>query len=451
MKKILVILACIISVQAVAQDLMCIKMKNGISYEFAINNVKDMNFFFSTPIDVVGEWIIVSNTLLTSYDLKKDGTLKRMSFSNKSVLETTGTYTFKDNVLTLYFSGTTLVIPIVESSETKIVSTSGDTYYRVQDLEYNISTNDAPIHVGEEKDMIKYVDNCIIGAENNLAKPLKDGRGYAIVESVETQIMKAYAINVSLAQEYTDWAKYFKKTKDEIKADLGDPTVYPDEKSMTYNNFNADILAVRFNFDESSGVVTKVNVYYYNDDKRQYYCDYIETNYILNESESTTSRKVYYDAEDKNKATIRIDVSSTTSSIVYTDLKTAPIAVVDWTQYFKKTGDQIKEEFGSNPNITDDDEYEDYAMTYYNCSPYKYITFSFDKGFENVTKIMVSFNDASSMQNYCEYIKDNYILDVDDSSETMSIYYDTNSRSTASVRIIINSSRNYISYLDMKK
>lgn len=453
MKKYLILFIWFIGIQISAQDLMRVTTQNGTQYEFSINNIKEMDFYVLEQINFVGEWIFISGDIaMISYDLKSDGTLKYTYFSMGAVNqidEKYGTYAVKDNVLTLNYDNSTLVVPVVEATETKIVSSSGETFYKVQETDYSLSTIDEPIHVGNEGDVIKFVDKCIVGTENNLIKPLRSGRGYAIVEEKETGIMKAFGIDVLYVPESPmDWTRYFKKTKDEIMLELGTP---PYTESFRYTDFNASIQYIAFSFDEETGEAVKVQVGFYDEEKRQHYCDYIEDTYVLNKT--TSSSKTYYDAEEPNSANVKVTVydASVMCTIVYTDLKTTPVSTIDWTQYFRKSGDQIKTEFGSNPDVTDDDEYEDYSMVYYSVNGLKYISFTFDKGFENVTNIMVSFSDANSMQNYCDYIATKYIFDTDRSSETLKVYYDTDSQSTASVRIRINTSKNYISYSDLSE
>lgn len=455
MKKYILLLIWFIGIQINAQDLMRVTTQDGTQYELSINNIKEMDFYTPEQINFVGEWIAISGNSMVCFDIKNDGTLKRTSFSMTLGLfyEINGTYSIKDNVLTLNFDGSSLVIPVVEATETKIVSTSGDTYYRVQADVYSMTTNDNPISIGKEGDVVKYVDNCIVGTDNNKITAIGDGRGYVIVEEAETGVMKAYGINVIyVTEDPIDWTKYFKKSRDEIIAELGEPSQNNQEKhTMTYNSFNVSIQYVAFSFSDDWNHVTKVQIGFYNEGKRQHYCDSIDKHYILNNTSS--SSKKYFDTEDPNSASVQVTVydASVMCTIVYTDLKTTPASVVDWTQYFKKTGDQIKAEFGSTPDITDDDEYEDYTMAYYNINDLKYISFSFNKGFEKVTSIRVSFNDANSMQGYCNAIVEKYILNSD--TGTRKTYYDTDSPSTASVRIIINSSGslNYISYLDMSE
>lgn len=457
MKKYCLLLIWFIGIQVNAQELMRITSQDGTQYELSINNIKDMEFFIQEQIDVVGEWLTVLGNTMICFELKDDGTLRRTSFSMTmgQYYQLNGTYTLKDNVLTLSYDGNTLIIPIVEFSETKMVSTSGDVYYRVQEIVYSITTNDSPIHIGNDDDIVKYVDNCIVGSDNNLIKPLRDGRGYAIVNDAETGELKAYGINVTFVSDPPiNWSQYFKNSSEQIKTEFGNKDQGNETNhTWTYRNYSASIQFVTFTFNDDYSEVTKVQLTFYDEEKRQNYCDFIEQNYVFNRT--TSSGKIYYDTEESNSASVQITVydASVMCTIVYTDLKTTPASVVDWTQYFKKSGDQIKAEFGSSPDITNDDEEEDYSMAYYNYGDFKYITFSFDKGFEKVTSIRVSFKNASSMQDYCDAIASKYVFDESRSTETKKTYYDTDSSTTASVRVVIQSSgsTNYITYSDMSE
>lgn len=452
MKKYILLLIWFVGIQINAQNLMRVTTQDGTQYELSINNIKDMDFYIVEPINFVGEWIVFNDISMYCYNIKNDGTFKYTSFSMTvgQFHEIEGTYSVKDNVLTLNFDGSTLVIPVVEATETKMVSTSGETYYRVQADAYSMTTNDNPINIGKEGDVVKYVDKCIIGTDNNMIAALREGRGYAIVEEEETGVMKAFGIDVLYVPESPiDWSNCFKKSKDEIISEFGEPAY---KESFKYTNFNASIEYIAFTFNENNGEATKVQVSFYDEAKRQHYCDSIGRHYFL--YRESASSKTYYDTEDINTASVKVTVydASLMCVIVYEDLKTTPASAIDWTTYFKKSAEQLEAEFGQCTDITNDDEYEDYSMVYYNVSDdIKYITFSFNKGFEKVTSVRVSFKNANSMLGYREAIAKKYILYSE--TEKRKTYYDTDDPSTASVRVIINSSgsTDYISYLDMSE
>ena len=458
MKKYILLLIWFIGIQINAQELMRVTTQDGTQYELSINNIKNLDFYTPEQINFVGEWITISAGSMVCFDIKSDGTMKHTSFSTTDAtkgnyFEIDGTYTIKDNVLTLNFDGSTLVIPVVEATETKIVSTSGETYYRVQADIYSLTTNGNPISVGNEGDVVKYTDRCFIDAINNMITPLRDGRGYVIVEEARTGVLKAFGVNVLYVPESPiDWSKYFKKSKDELISELGEPA---QKERFTYTNFNASIHYITFTFNENKDEATKVHLTFYDETKRLHYCDSIERHYILNRE--SASSKIYFDTEDINAASVKVTVyyASVMCVIVYEDLKPTPAppsSVVDWTQYFKKTGDQIKAEFGNDPTVTDDDEDEDYSYIYSkNIGDLKRLTFDFTKGFEKVISVKASFKDSNSMQNYRDAIAAKYILYSE--TETRKTYYDADTPSTASVRVVIQSSgsTHYITYTDMSE
>ena len=457
MKRYLLLMVWFIGMQINAQDLMRITSQDGTQYELSINNIKEMNFYTPAQIDVVGEWLAVVGGGMVCFDIQGDGNLARTSFNPTLGLfyKQEGTYTLKDNVLTLNYEGTTQVITIANLTDTQMVSTYGDVYYKVLEPTYVMTTGDAPISVGNEGDVVKYADNCIVEIENNKIKAKTDGTGYALVEENATGLLKAYRIDVQLAINIVDWTQYFKKSRTEIEEVFGTPQQSNDEKhTISYTTgYDAAIWALIFEFSENYSEVIAVHVIFYDDKKREVYCNYISNNYIYNKT-SSLGTAYYYDTEDPNLASVKITVSNDPdlSSIVYKDLKSTPTSVVDWTRYFKKSGEQIKAEFGNDPSITDDDEDEDYSYMYtQNIGDLKRLTFYFNKGFEKVTSIRISFKDASSMQNYCDAIAGKYILYSE--TETRKTYYNTDKASTASVRVVIQSSgsTNYITYTDMSE
>lgn len=114
---------------------------------------------------------------------------------------------------------------------------------------------------------------------------------------------------------------------------------------------------------------------------------------------------------------------------------------IDWTQYFKKSKEEIIAIFGTGTDGTDKPTY---TISDYNIA-ISSVVFTFSDDWSKVTGIQVKFYDADKMQNYIEYIAANYVL----ASGTK--YYDTDSVSTASVYINVVTYLKYIQYSDMKK
>ena len=457
-------MTCLFCLQATAQEKMRITMNDGTTMDFNIRFIDEMTFYTPKSFNVVGEWVSYSDQMdgtIYCMDFKEDGTMLYKRFYTKYHVsnENTGTYSLNNKVIELNILGSVINMSIDSYTENDFFSNGNGTFYRVMEPIYNMKTTDDPISIGNDGDVIKYVDGCFVGLEDNKIKPLKEGKGYALVEAAESGDMKAYSIEVKPINggDY-DFTQHFKKTLTQIESVFGENHMTDKEKhTATYSNFSSSIFYVVFTFSDNmeskpTSEVISVLLNFYDEEKMQSYSEHIANTYILDSSASTDTRKTYYDAENAENASVKITVSTETNVITYTDLKQTPASVVNWTQYFKKSGDQIKAEFGDNPSITDDDEDEDYSYLYTkNIGELKSLSFSFTKGFEKVTSVKASFKVASSMKDYCDVIAAKYILYSE--TETRKTYYDTDKASTASVRIVIQSSgsHNYIIYTDMSE
>ena len=462
MKKILLFLACLLGLQATAQEKMRITMNDGTQMDFNVRFIDEMTFYTPQPFNIVGEWVSYSDQMsgtIQCLEFKEDGTMVYKTFYTKYQMsnESTGTYSLNNKTIELSIYGSIVNISIDNYTENDFFSNANGNFYRVREPLYDMNTTDEPITIGNDGDIIKYVDNCFVGLENNKIKPLKEGKGYALVEDAESADLKAYSIGVHYGDESPrDFTQYFKQTIGQIESVFGEVHQTNNESHrITYTKFSSSIYYVAFSFSDDmeknpASEVISVSLYFYDAEKMQPYSEHIANTYTLDSGASTDSRKTYYDSSNAETASVKITVSSTTNVITYTDLKQTPVSVVDWTQYFKKSGDQIKAEFGNNPSITDDDEDEDYSYLYSkNIGELKRLSFYFTKGFEKVISIRVTFNDASSMQDYCDTVDSKYKLYSD--GGTTKTYYDTDAPSTASTRILINTSRYYISYYDLSE
>ena len=460
MRKILVILLCLICGQVWAQNLMRITLNDGTPIDLNVSNVKEMAFVTTKAINISGEWLQYVDQyggVLECYDFKEDGTLYyKVFYINYPILnsEADYAYTIADQVITIINNGSPAVVFTIDKfDESRFSTTANTTFYKVQGV-YNMKVSDKPITIGENGDIIKYVDKSFAEIENNQIKALKPGSSYALVEDKGTNSLKGYRIDIIESNEVVDFSLYFKKSRAEIEAEFGDPDqINPEKQTIVYSRTEiGGVPMLTFQFDDSFAHVISVHAYFNNNDDIQPYRTMIENNYIL--KNTYNSSKTYYDTEDPDLASVKITINEDPDllSIDYTDLKTTPASVVDWTQYLKKTGEQIKAEFGNNPTITNDDEEEDYSYLYTkNIGDLKRLAFYFTKGFEKVTSIRATFNDASSMKEYCDAIAGKYILLSE--TETRKTYYDTDKASSASVRVVIQSSgsTHYITYTDMSE
>ena len=464
MKKIIIFLLCLIGLQVTAQEKMRITMNDGTLLEFNIRFVDEMLFYTPKPVNIIGEWVSYSdqmNGTLQCFEFKEDGTVVYKTFYTKYKMssEYTGSFSLKNRVIELNILGSVINLSIDSYAENNFVSNGNGTFYRVQEPVYSMNTTDSPISIGDDGDIVKYVDNCFVGLEDNKIKALKEGKGYAMVEESASGVIKVYSIEVKHQKEGpVDFTIYFKKTIGQIENVFGAKHQTNEEKhTISYSNYSSSIQLLIFTFSDNMNTkptseVISVSLYFYDEEKMQSYSEFITNNFMLDSGASTDTRKYFYDTESAETASVKITISASTNVITFTDLKQTPATVVDWTQYFKKSGDQIKAEFGNNPTVTDDDEDEDYSYLYSkNIGELKRLAFYFTKGFEKVTSVRATFNDASSMQSYRDAIASKYILYSE--TETRKTYYDTDSPSTASVRITINSSgsSNNVTYLDMSE
>lgn len=326
MKKILLLIFCILGVQTFAQNTMRITMNDGTSMDFRVNNVQDVCFSTEASIDIVGEWVTVSEAYgsMECLCINEDGTMKYKYYYMDYQMygEFDGTYTFENNVLNCSVMGSSIVVSVAKHENTEFTSSTNLVFYKVLDT-YTMNMNDEPVAVGNEGDTILYADNCFAGIYNNRIKALQPGVGYALVRDVETGKLNAYSINVAYkASEIVDWTRYLKKTKDNIIAEFGNPNQTNESKcTITYYlSNNTDIEMLSFAFDEKFEKVTGVHVYFYDEGKMKHYYDYIKENYILSYSSETT--ETYYDTEDKDVATVEISVKSGSdlNTITYSDL-----------------------------------------------------------------------------------------------------------------------------------
>lgn len=323
MKKILLFLTCFIGLQALAQEKMRITLNDGTYMDYDARIVKTLSVFTPTPLNLIGDWVSVSGTTMTSYSFKEDNTCSMHQFNMTTSYHIVYdlTYTYENDEINFSLYGTNaLRISVQSNTETEFVSSTGAIHYKVQGT-YSMAISDNPINIGNTDDVIKNVDNYFVAVEDNKIKALKDGNGYVLVEDAKTKETKAYKIEVDAGPlpDPIDWTQYFKKSKEEIIAIFGTGTDGTDKPTYTISNYNIAISSVIFTFSEDWSKVTGIQVKFYDADKMQNYCDYIDEKYILNSSTSTSKR--YYDAESISTASVSITVSTLLKYIQYLDVK----------------------------------------------------------------------------------------------------------------------------------
>lgn len=335
MRKIALFLFCIFSVQMMAQEeKFRVTFNVGDPMNFSINDIKDITFVEDTsPLDIAGsEWFneeVEKYGVYESFEFREDGSLTYCPYyvNYHDGYTISGNYNFEDYMLTmtLGFAGN-LTQAITNHSATSYVVTSGgenSTYYKVQKV-YNIKSNDAPISIGNEGDIITFVDNEFISLEDNKIKPLKSGTGYALVKDLALNAIVAYRINVEAVKIIKDWTQYFKKTKDEIVSEFGEPLMTQDEENMDiyiYYGNDPAFTYMLFSFDKDSGKMFMFQGSFVNDSELESYQNNIEKEYIKDENRSTGTVNYYYDTDNRSTASVSIAIqSSPTPLINYMDL-----------------------------------------------------------------------------------------------------------------------------------
>ncbi len=291
MKKILLFIFCVVIMKVNAQDLMRITMNNGSTLDFNINNVDEINFSESKRVDIVGEWLWVLEGSIVRWNFHNDGTCSFYDYLTyiydnriSSIDEKTGTYTIINNVITIKWAyGQTSLIEVASINNFQMVSAVNDVFYKVQNPAYNMTTEDAPITIGNEGDVIKYVDHYYATIEDNKIKAITNGSGYALVEDADTKELKAFRIDIEFAMPaIIDWMQFFNVSKEQIVSEFGIPDLQNDSQhTYGYLYFNASIQSVVFTFSENWEKTKRVVVNFYDEDKRQPYYNIIKEHYIL--------------------------------------------------------------------------------------------------------------------------------------------------------------------------
>ncbi len=321
MRKILSSLTLFVAFHAIAQeDNLRITLREGNPVEINTSDVKDITFVGDeTPLDIVGEWFCVAENygVFESLDFHEDGSIKYYYYYTNYHLggTLTGTYSFEDYILKIKLPGMNVTtMPVVGHSETEFTElTAGSlfVYYKTQKT-YYMTIKDSYISIGNPGDVVTYVDNVIIGLENNKIKPIKAGTGYALVMDAQLNTIVAYKVVVQkIPPTPIDWTKYFYKTKEDIATEFGTPDeIIQDDnvEDLLYYEYSADISHLIFSFKNNTDKVCQIQATFRTESYFQTYENYIKKNFYYNEAESTSEESVYYDTEDPLTATVIISV-----------------------------------------------------------------------------------------------------------------------------------------------
>lgn len=336
MRKNVLLFLCLIAVQAMAQEE---KLRvNFNSKEFHsseipsvnlnVNDIKEISFVEEhSPLDIEGEWFDDEEDVFQSLTFFEDGSVIHNYYYKNIPLygSEKGIYLYQYDIfeIGLQLWGEVLCIPVIRHTENSFTwrySGKNLTYYKIQKV-YKMKIDDAPITIGNDGDLIVYSDNVFVGLKDNRVKALQVGSGFVLVEDAKLHETVAYRIDVEKNNEIIDWTLYFKKPKEDIVAEFGE-LFREDSGWITFTGEDKSVFKyLAFLFDDTTETVKSVSVTFNQPEDLQAYSDFIDQNYILYESESSSSRKVYYDTEKgiKSSVMIIVDTSTFLMNISYTD------------------------------------------------------------------------------------------------------------------------------------
>lgn len=323
MQKVVLFLVCMLSMQILAQEeKLRLTFDVGDPVELNVSEIKELDFIEEqSSFDVVGEWFTRSDEDYETFEFHDDGNLHYSLYSNAqgnllSGIE--GIYTYHDGVLeiTLGKEGEKMYWHVTAHSQNHFTRTTSSgknvIFYKVQD-NYNMTTVDAPIVVGNPGDEVVFIDNFVCTLEDNKIKSLQQGKGYVLVNDSQLNTIVAYRINVEYkAGEVIDFTKYFKKTKDEIIAEFGTPDATQVSGNMDLlgytNGFNAEISRLTFVFDVETGLLYQIQPVFRGPEENDVYKEYIKERYIPNTELSDTNSDSYLDTDDISTAKVWISI-----------------------------------------------------------------------------------------------------------------------------------------------
>lgn len=332
MKRNLLLPVLLLCLQTQAQEeKLRISLKNGNPVELDVYDFKDITFIEDTsPLDIEGEWFneeIETSGTYETFDFREDGSLLYCPYfvNYHEGWEIAGIYSMEDYTLTMQLSSlgrlTQYITNHSSTSFTTYDSGISAVYYRIQ-KEYHMTTEDEPISIGNEGDVVTFVDNEFVGLEGNRIKPLREGTGYALVNDVNKNATVAYKINIAYqASPIIDWTCYFKKTRDEIIGEFGTPDTTQDNTAFYTSGYNSDISQLLFSFDKASEKVIQVSVVPSSSKAYDAYLSEISGKYIKNEEQSSATVQRFYDNHDASDSSVAITLyTAPTMLIIYTDL-----------------------------------------------------------------------------------------------------------------------------------
>lgn len=339
MRKKVLFLICMIAIQVFGQEeKLNLSFDVGSPLGIDLKDICDITFVEDTePLDISGsEWFYKSAIgNMEWYYFHNDGTIEGHLYQKDSHKEANtqfGTYSLEDYVIKIRTDAISQDWHVVRHSKDMftLLSTRETDMYKVQQT-YYITTKDNSISIGNEGDIITWVDEEMITMIDNKIKPLKGGVGFALVKDAMTNRTLAYKVVVSSPNiTIIDWTSYFDKSVDEINVEFGNPdNISIDDFTKrihySYKNYCPEILNLYFTFNEESRKVFFISPHFSSYSYLETYENYIKDHYFFYEDESTNEEKMYYDTDNRGTASISIKVISSTNygvyQICYTKLK----------------------------------------------------------------------------------------------------------------------------------
>lgn len=273
-----------------------------------LNEIKDITFVNEPNMaDIDGEWLCLNDGYEAVF-FDEDGKVNYQRYfeSADRSIKNDGKYALMYDILALQFNMSGLqYLPIVRHTETSFTMRNGDTnydYYKIQNT-YELKIGDAPVSIGNDGDVIEYVDKVCVSMEGNNIKGVKKGVGYALVKNSETGNYTAYHIDVTNDQNpnIIDWTQYFNMTKEEIISLFGEP-YYTDMESNKEDLIYPLSLGYLFvSIKVGTGKVSEITIIFDKyDDFWDYYSELSQMYYPYNTGDDSmiifTEKEYYYES-----------------------------------------------------------------------------------------------------------------------------------------------------------
>ena len=148
MRKFLLLLICLTSLQIMAQEEnLSLKFLVGTPVEIAAGSVKEISFYeANTTLDIIGEWVSVDekNATIESFYFHNDGLYDYYVLLPTGDMSAVGSYEFNNDVLSFTLMGSSLTNLVTGFSDTDYTIYSAGSftvYYKVQNV-YDMTTTD---------------------------------------------------------------------------------------------------------------------------------------------------------------------------------------------------------------------------------------------------------------------------------------------------------------------